>query len=73
MKNFLSRQLNYGISPELKIQGLYIKSHDLPIISDDQCTMLLINGFKYSAIEHHKDIYNFLDYHDHRHLHRYYW
>lgn len=61
MKNFLSRQLNYGISPELKIQGLNIKSHDLPIISDDQCTMLLINGFKSSAIEHHKEIYNFLD------------
>jgi hypothetical protein len=61
MRNFLSRQLNFGISPELKIQGLNIKSHNLPIISDDQCTMLLINGFKSSAIEHHQEIYNFLD------------
>ena len=61
MRKFLLYQFNFGISPEFKIRGLNIESHNFPIYSDDQSTMLLINGFKEAATEHKEVINNFLD------------
>ena len=61
MREFFLRQFNFGITPDLKIRGLNIKSHYSPIYSEDQCTMLLINGFKSAATENKEDLYNFLD------------
>lgn len=61
MRNFLLRQFNFGITSDLKIRGLNIKSHDSPIYSEDQCTMLIINGFKSAATEHKMEVVNFLD------------